>query len=427
MLSAERNERLTRFDAGTPMGELLRRYWWPVAISADLLPHDLRKVRLLGENLVLYRLADGDVHLLEDRCPHRGVALSYGIVEDDGLRCPYHGWLFDGAGVCQEQPGEPDESTFAHRVSARAHPARELGGLVFAYLGPDPAPTLPRYDLFCWDDAIRDIGYAVVPCNFVQIMENAVDLDHVAWLHGRYSEWMASRGHAARIPATFAKLNREVAFEEFEHGILMRRQLHGQDTDADDWSIGHPLVFPHMLRLGGGGSSHYHLRVPIDDENTWVLWYTAWRPGGLPVPEPGPITSFEVPWRWPNGEHRVDHVEGQDIMAWVTQGRIADRSREHLGTVDRGVILLRRMYFQAMTAVAEGRDPLGVHRGDDDVLDIPQENEKFGSGINFVRDFLSAAYPRFSPRRAEIARRYTEVGLDLGMNLTDPDLAGTAS
>lgn len=427
MLSAERNSRLTQVDAGTPMGELLRRYWWPIALSADLIAPDLRKVRLLGEDLVLYRLTDGSVHLLEDRCPHRGAALSYGIVEHDGLRCPYHGWLFDGGGTCLAQPGEPEGSTFAHRVRATAYAARELGGLIFAYLGPGPAPILPRYDLFCWEDAIRDIGYAVVPCNFVQIMENAVDLDHVAWLHGRYSEWLAERGRGVRIPATFAKLNREVAFEEFEHGILMRRRLDGQDRGADDWSVGHPLIFPHMLRLGGGGSSHFHLRVPIDNENTRVLWYTAWRPGGLPVPEPGPISSFEVPWRWPDGEFRVDHVEGQDIMAWVTQGRIADRTREHLGAVDRGVILLRRMYFQAMSEVAAGRDPLGVHRGADEIIDIPQEQEKFGSGIDFVRDFLSAAYPRFSPRRAEIARRYAEVGLELGLDLSESGLAEVIS
>ena len=160
MLDAERNETLTRVGPGTPMGDLLRRYWYPVEISSRLPAHDLSKVRLLGEDLVLYRLSDGSVHLLEDRCPHRGTALSYGIVEPEGIRCPYHGWLFDGRGSCLEQPGEPADSTFAERVTACAYVARELGGLIFAYIGPEPVPTLPRYDLFCWEDAIRDVGYA---------------------------------------------------------------------------------------------------------------------------------------------------------------------------------------------------------------------------------------------------------------------------
>ncbi|HEY8474848.1 MAG TPA: aromatic ring-hydroxylating dioxygenase subunit alpha [Natronosporangium sp.] len=413
MLAAERNRTLTEFGPGTPMGELMRRYWLPVAISGQLPPRDLRRVRILGEDLVLYRLANGSIHLLEDRCPHRGAALSEGIVEPEGLRCPYHGWLFDGGGQCLEQPGEPEGSTFAHRIRVRSFPVQELGGLVFGYLGPDPAPCLPRYDLFCWDDAIRDIGYTTVPCNFVQIMENAVDLDHVAWLHGRYSAWLASRGLADEIPQTFSRFNREVKFERTEYGILMRRQLEGQDASADDWSVGHPLVFPNLLRLGGGGSYGFHMRVPIDDYSTWVLWYTAYRPGNRPVADPGPISHYEVPWRDEQGNFILNHVEGQDIMAWVTQGRIADRSREHLGTVDRGIIMLRQMMFEQMDKVRRGEDPMNVFRTDPGRIDLPQEMEKFGTGAGFVRDFLTAAHARFSHRRADIVRAYAEAGIKL--------------
>ncbi|HEY2671026.1 MAG TPA: Rieske 2Fe-2S domain-containing protein [Rugosimonospora sp.] len=417
MLSAERNETLTRVGPGTPMGEVLRRYWWPVAFDADLPRRDLRKVRLLGEDLVLYRLADGSIHLLADRCPHRGAALSYGIVEADGVRCPYHGWLFNGSGACLEQPGEPASSTAARRVTAPAHQVRALGGLLFAYLGPAPAPTLPRYDLFCWDDAIRDVGHATIPCNHVQIMENGVDLDHVAWLHGRYSRWLATRGVADELPATFTRLNREVSFEATGYGILMRRQLDGQDASADDWAIGHPLVFPNLVRLGGGGSYGFHLRTPIDDETTWVLWYLAYRPGGRPVTDPGPVTSYPVPWRTGDGELILNNVEGQDIMAWLAQGPIADRSRERLGAVDRGVGLLRRMYFDQLDRVRRGEDPINVLRGtgSNAVIDLPQEEEKFGSGAGFVRDLLTATQARFSPRRAEIVRRYAAAGVDLGL------------
>ena len=157
------------------MGELLRRYWWPIA-THDMATRVPVRRRLLGEDLVLYRDGSGTVGLLAEQCPHRRAALWLGCTEDVGLRCGYHGWRFDADGRCLEQPGEPADSTFKDRVRATAYPVRELGGLVFAYLGPQtpeqPVPELPRYDLFVWDDAWRDIGHAELPCNFVQIMEN---------------------------------------------------------------------------------------------------------------------------------------------------------------------------------------------------------------------------------------------------------------
>ncbi|MEU9349071.1 Rieske 2Fe-2S domain-containing protein [Streptomyces sp. NPDC048278] len=409
MLSPDKNTLLTSFGRGTPAGEMLRRYWWPIAFSADLAAPDVRKVRLLGEDLALFRQADGSVHVLADRCPHRGAALSRGIVEADGLRCPYHGWLFDGSGACLQQPGEPADSTFRDRVHAPAYRAEELGGLVFLYLGPAPAPALPRYDLFCWDDAIRDVGHAVVPCNMVQILENGVDLDHVAWLHGRYSEWLTSRGTGGAIPEMFTRFNEVTAFERVPYGILMRRRLQGQDESADDWAVGHPLVFPNLLRLGGGGSHSFHIRVPIDDENTWCLWYTAYKPGNRPVADPGPVSSYEVPWRTADGDFRLDNVEGQDIMAWVTQGTVADRSTERLGTVDEGVILLRRLLFEQIDAVAAGRDPVNTFRDDAPaVIELPQEHEKFGNGSAYLADVMNATQARFSGRREEILRRFAE-------------------
>jgi 5,5'-dehydrodivanillate O-demethylase len=409
VISQERNDTLTRLGAGTPMGELLRRYWWPVAFSADLPRRDIRKVRLLGEDLALYRLRSGSIHLMSDRCPHRGVALSYGIVEDEGVRCPYHGWLFDGSGACLEQPGEPADSTFRNRVRAKAYRVEEFGGLVWAYLGPEPVPLLPRYDLFGWENAIRDVGHATIPANFMQIQENAVDLDHVAWLHGRYSQWLAGRGMADEIPKMFTQRNEVVAFDKTDYGILMRRQLRGQDETADDWAVGHPLIFPNLLRIGGGGSYGFHIRVPIDDENTWALWYTAYLPGDRPLAEPEPVTSYEIPWRTESGEFLLNNVEGQDIMAWVTQGRIADRTTEHLGAVDRGVILLRQMFFEQMDRVASGKDPINVFRDSNDALiEVPQEREKFGKGSGYLADVLAATQSRFSPRRDEIVRRFAE-------------------
>ena len=150
MLTAEENERLTRVGPGTPMGALMRRYWQPIAALSQMQDNATRPIRLLGENLVLYKDRSGQLGLIADRCPHRNVNMIYGIPEEEGLRCPYHGWLFNHEGRCLDQPYEraedPTES-FKDKVCITSYPVQELGGLIFAYLGPDPAPLLPRWRL----------------------------------------------------------------------------------------------------------------------------------------------------------------------------------------------------------------------------------------------------------------------------------------
>ncbi|MDR7457659.1 MAG: extracellular solute-binding protein [Armatimonadota bacterium] len=154
MLSEERNEILTRVGKGTPLGELLRRYWYPVAFTSDLDDFPMKQVRLLGEDLVVFKLEDGRYGLLEELCPHRRASLAYGVTEPEGIRCGYHGWLFAPDGRCLEQPAEPPDSTFKDRITATAYPTQELGGMVWGYLGPAPVPELPRFDLFTWDDVM---------------------------------------------------------------------------------------------------------------------------------------------------------------------------------------------------------------------------------------------------------------------------------
>ncbi|HEX8967977.1 MAG TPA: Rieske 2Fe-2S domain-containing protein, partial [Chloroflexota bacterium] len=183
MLSQQANERLTRVGPGTPMGELLRRYWHPIATVPDLDTEPVLAVKLLGEHLALFRSDAGDLGLVAERCPHRGASLAYAIPEDDGLRCAYHGWKFSRLGRCLEQPAEPDTSTFKYRVQIPAYPVQQMGGLIWAYLGPDPAPLLPRYDLFVRDDLDREIGITRLPCNWLQIMENSLDPVHLEYLH----------------------------------------------------------------------------------------------------------------------------------------------------------------------------------------------------------------------------------------------------
>src|SRR5947207_900951 len=249
MLTAEQNEELTQVAAGTPMGELLRRYWYPVAFTRELEEFPVKAVRLLGEDFAVFKTPRGRYGMLPEACPHRRASLAYGVVEADGLRCPYHGWLFGTDGTCLDQPAEREETNFRDRVQAVAGQVQELGGLIWAYIGPSPAPELPRFDVFVMD-GVRDIGWTDLPCNFVQIMENAVDPHHTEWLHGRFFEFMA-RHQGFDAPASFGKKHVKVGFDAFEWGIIKRRVVEGASEEDDDWKIGHPLVFPYNMRVGG--------------------------------------------------------------------------------------------------------------------------------------------------------------------------------
>jgi 5,5'-dehydrodivanillate O-demethylase len=404
MLTAERNELLTRVGPGTAMGDLLRRYWWPVATAADLEVIPSRRVRLLGEDLVLYRDGGGRLGLLEEQCPHRRASLAYGIVEPDGIRCGYHGWKFDHAGRCLDQPGEPADSSFKERIRTTSYVAEEMGGLVWAYLGPKPASLLPRYDVFAWDGVFRDIGEVTLPVNFLQIMENTVDPHHVEWLHGHYFTFLKERRGVASASMT-TKRHVKIGFDVFEHGIIKRRLLEGQTEDSDDWKVGHPLVFPHMLRVGSMGAYQAQIRVPLDDTHTWHLWYTAFRPSTGAMAPQGRLATYAVPYLDDDGNHLFDFIDGQDIMAWVTQGTIADRTREHLGKSDLGVILLRRLFMEQMAMVERGEDPLGVIRDPERnrLIELPQERDKFGvSEHEFISQWMATGSLRYSPQRDAI-------------------------
>src|SRR6266508_1913672 len=221
MLTGELNQQLTRVGPGTPCGDLLRRYWWPVAVAAQLDEEPVLPVRLLGESLALYRTPTGAIGLVAQRCPHRGASLAYGIPEDAGLRCPYHGWMFDGTGACLEMLAEPPESTFKHRVRIPAYPVQELVGLVFAYLGPEPVPLLPRWDLLVRDDLTREVGICHLPVNWLQAVENAMDPAHLEVLHTRYMNYvMRRRGHE---PVAVERHHLKMEFDVWEFGISKRR------------------------------------------------------------------------------------------------------------------------------------------------------------------------------------------------------------
>ncbi|MSQ28283.1 MAG: aromatic ring-hydroxylating dioxygenase subunit alpha [Dehalococcoidia bacterium] len=360
MLTPQENERITRVGPGTPMGALLRRYWMPVAAAAELAETPVRKVRLLGEDLVLFRDRSGVLGLIDEPCPHRRVSMEYGIPEESGLRCPYHGWLFDHAGRCTEQPAEPWNSTFKDRVATRAYPVQELAGLVFAYLGPQPAPLLPRYDLFVWDDVVRHIGITELPCNYLQCMENGLDPSHAEWLHGYYMRYIYGRkGETIAVPMDGARHHR-FRFDVFEHGMITRRIVEGASEEDDIWRIGASVVFPITRRVG----TTFQIRVPIDDTHTRHYNYVVMRPG-IPVPPQDAVPVYELPLLEQDGKYNIEVLLVQDFMCWSSQGPIARRDLERLGQSDIGIIFYRELVREQLDRVERGEEPIEVYRDPD--------------------------------------------------------------
>jgi 5,5'-dehydrodivanillate O-demethylase len=376
MLRIEENERLTRVGPGTAMGALLRRYWYPVAATTELDENPVKQVKILGESLVLFRDRQGRLGLIDDTCPHRRVSFLYGIPEVEGLRCCYHGWMFDRTGRCLEMPAEAPNSTFKDRVRITAYPVQELGGLIFAYLGPEPAPLLPRWDLLAMDHVWRDIGVTVIPCNWLQCMENSLDPVHTEWLHGHYYNYVLQRKaekdeRGDRFVAWVIPHHAKIGFDVFEYGIIKRRVREGGSEEDPDWRIGHPILFPNILRVGWT----FQIRVPMDDTHTWHAMYQVYPvpPGGEPKQDKIPV--YEIPLTDERGRHITDFVLGQDMAAWVTQGPIAKRQLEKLAESDTGIILYRRLLQEQLAVVDKGGDPMNVFRdpAQNTILHIPVE------------------------------------------------------
>ncbi|HZT07072.1 MAG TPA: Rieske 2Fe-2S domain-containing protein [Chloroflexota bacterium] len=366
MLTAEENERLTRIGPGTPCGELFRRYWQPVAMLSELSDASPTKhVRVLGEDLVLFRDRCGRVGLLADHCAHRGASLLYGRVEERGIACAYHGWLYDIAGNCLETPAEPADSRFHLTVKQRAYPVRAQYGLFWAYMGPAPAPSLMKWDL---GEAgpLTISGPQYFDCNWLQGMENHMDQSHVFILH----QESASRGieglNTARGRIDFLD---GLEYREVPFGIK-RKQVHKSgyvDTDL--------MIFPNIQRT----YDHIGIRVPIDD--THMLRYTVHVDlklhaplDGEPVGDGDKTIRFQPGWPrsktptdaiHPVARYAMNGVQPQDLMALETQGPIADRVTERLATSDRGIVLYREILKREIDKVARGLDPIGIVRDPD--------------------------------------------------------------
>ncbi len=403
MLTKEMNERLTQVGPGTPGGELLRRYWHPVAAQAELEDRALLKVRLLGEDLVLYRDQSGNLGLLAELCPHRRCSLVYGAVEPVGVRCPYHGWLFDHEGNCLEQPSEPENSVFKDRVKTAHYPVREMGGLFWAYMGPGEPPLLPKHDYFVQPNTLREIGITKLPVNWVQIMENSLDPIHSEWLHSWFT-YFQRNGKTKNEQGEFPQARtKKIGFDVFDYGIVKRRIYEGGTEGDNDWAIGHPILFPNILKQG----TSFQIRVPVDDTNSIHYLYTTTFFPGVEAPPQDVVPVYEYKFFNEDGSFQVDTILQQDMMAWVTQGAIADRTVEHLGASDKGVILYRKVLDEMITVVEKGGDPLGVHRDpkDDVQIDVPIDSLSKPLTPTSIRSFgsLGSTQTLDTGRRAAMA------------------------
>lgn len=379
MTQAE-NDFLTRVGPGQPAGELLRRYWHPVAVAKELTDENPTKfVRILGEDLVLFRDKKGRVGLLADRCAHRGASLVYGRVEERGIACAYHGWLYDTEGNCLETPPEPSESKFRQTIKQKAYPIQKLVGLYWAYMGPGPAPEIPKYDTLVRKDVRRKIlVHPQLDCNWLQAMENSVDPSHLQILHQEFA------GRKGRKPVSTTRgFTDDVESYEFyrvPYGIIKKRLYKNGMLDE------HPLIFPNILRQGASTQ----IRVPIDDTHTMHIHVicTAKEDGSLFEGEEDPPVEYRPPYKDPVGQlhpftkFTMHHVIPQDHMAWETQGPIADRTKERLATSDGGIVMLREMLKENIERVQAGLDPIHGFTRDPDQ---PVIDTHLDSGLEQVR------------------------------------------
>ncbi|MFE4830398.1 Rieske 2Fe-2S domain-containing protein [Streptomyces sp. NPDC056672] len=360
MISEAENEFLTRVGPGTPAGDLLRRYWQPVAVTADLSTDKrTKRIRVLGEDLVLYLTDDGTYALVAESCAHRRVSLYYGFVEGCEIRCPYHGWKYDRTGQCLEQPFEQENRRARERARIAAYPVQAYRGIVFAYLGPGEPPVLPH-----WDVLDRRDGHLTLfveedlECNWLQPMENAVDTVHTFWLHGHTMRMKGiDRGSYYYRPIE------KYSFEQFEWGIIKRRVYRDQAGELEE-ETGHPLVFPNILRLPEGPLQAMHWRVPVDDEHTMLIraGLLPDKPGEERVHDEEPSVVRVPSEMTAEGDHAMTTFTSQDRMAWETQGAVYDRTKEMLGAEDKGIAMYRRLLRQQIERVQAGEDPMALIR-----------------------------------------------------------------
>ncbi|MEZ5709291.1 MAG: Rieske 2Fe-2S domain-containing protein [Blastomonas sp.] len=405
MLTKEQNDLLTLTGPGTPGGDLLRRYWQPIALAKEIpqggapLPIDA-----LGERLVLFRDEAGRLGLLHRHCPHRGADLSFGRLEDGGLRCLYHGWLFDVNGKCLDQPAEPEGSTFKDKICQQSYPVVERGNGIWAYMGPGEPPLFPNYDIFLYPESHIHTRKVFKECNYLQANEGNYDPAHVGFLHhsnqklndsGLVFGKMRTYG---KVDITDAAVNPfqtpRIKFEETPFGLRIFQIRDGGPNKT--YLRATTFGMPNFSVIAGpqGGNGHVGIwHVPINDHCHWRYGFLLRR--DRPVAEAAVEDKEDSPSLQPRDpayyedefHHRPklanryfqdrskmhesytgmgSNFGVHDAFATESQGAIQDRTREHLGKTDIAIGAARRLMLRGIADVQAGKDPQGVVRSEAD-------------------------------------------------------------
>jgi nitrite reductase/ring-hydroxylating ferredoxin subunit len=389
MLSREDNERITRTNAGTPMGEAFRRYWIPAALSTELPQADGApiRVRLLGEDLVAFRDTSGNVGLVTAFCPHRRAPMFFGRNEEHGLRCVYHGWKFDRSGACVDMPSEPPDSLFKTKVAIASYPTWEGGGMLWTYMGPpEKQPPLPDYELVRVPPTHRFTSKTLQHCNYLQGLEGGLDSSHATIMH---RDNIGDRSWLS----VYESLVPRIDVERTGYGYMYTgiRQF-----PTEQWVCAYQYVMPAM-QMRGSISGNFnrpgippkidgHIWIPLDDENCYVYNFAYSYDATTPFPQEAAISEEIHFGRGPDdllpdfslkqnasNDYGIDRqqqktfsftgingVNTQDVALQEGMGPIVDRTKEHLGTTDRAIIALRQLLLEATRAVESGEAVRGV-------------------------------------------------------------------
>jgi phenylpropionate dioxygenase-like ring-hydroxylating dioxygenase large terminal subunit len=380
MLSAEQNELITRTGPGTAAGKLLRRYWQPVALKDELNSNrPIKPVRLLGEDLVIFRDGQGRYGLLDRACPHRGTDLAFGRLEADGLRCAFHGWKFAVDGKCLETPAEPDGSNLCANIRQTSYPVVEKSGILFAYLGPGEPPALAEMDCFVAPDSHTFAFKGLIECNWLQSLEVGIDPVHTSFLHRFFHDEDPNRGYGkvfrdhsvdsdmpiSQIMREYPRPQIEVERTDFGLRLMTLRQINDKRMHVRVTN----LIFPNAFTIPMSSDmtiTQWH--VPVDDVKHY--WYAIFTSFGGPVDKDEMrrqrLELYELPDYVPRKNKRNDYgfdpheqahetftgmgpdINVHDQWACESMGEIQDRTREHLGQSDKAIVQYRRMLRDAI-------------------------------------------------------------------------------
>jgi phthalate 4,5-dioxygenase oxygenase subunit len=389
-MKQDRNSLLTQTGPGTAAGNTLRQYWMPAGLSDELdNKRPLIPIRLMGEDLVLFRSDQGELGLIDRQCPHRGVDLRYGRLEGGGLRCPFHGWHFGTDGQCLEQPGEPENSTLYKKIKTTAYPVVEKNGIIFAFMGNGDAPAFPELDCFRAPDSHVFAFKGHWQCNWLQALEVGIDPAHASFLHRFFKDEDPEDQYGKQFRDTTADTDlpitqvlREfyrpvIEAEETNYGIRLRtlRHLANGQTHVRITN----QVFPCAITIPMSSSmtiTQWH--VPIDDKN--CFWYAIFTSFTEPVdknkmraqrlaehtlPDYLPIKNKANLYGYDAEEQSSLTYTGMgmdinvhDQWACESMGTIQNRTKEHLGTTDKAISAYRRLLLQTIAKVERGESNL---------------------------------------------------------------------